>query len=555
MTTLDMQAKDFIREIIDEDLKKDKYNGRVQTRFPPEPNGYLHIGHAKSICLNFGIAKEYQGLCNLRFDDTNPIKEEEEYVQSIKEDIKWLGFDWDNRLFFASNYFDQMYDYAIQLVKKGLAYVDDLQADEISNYRGTLTQPGKNSPYRERSIKENLELLTRMKDGKFTDGEKVLRAKIDMTHPNLNMRDPIMYRILHTSHHRTKNMWCIYPMYDWAHGLEDSIEGITHSICTLEFENHRPLYDWFLEKLGVYQSQQIEFARLNLTYTVMSKRMLLELINTGIVNGWDDPRLPTLRGMRRRGYPPQAIRNFCKRIGVSKVNSMVDIEILEHCIRDELNKTAPRFMGVLNPLKVVITNYPTGKVEELEAINNPEDPSAGKRKIPFSRILFIEKEDFMETPPKKFYRLAPGREVRLRYAYYITCQKAIKKNNEVIELQCTIDPETRGGYAPDGRKVKSTIHWVSESQALNAEIRLYNNLFTVPNPTGKNNVDFKEFINPQSLEILKKCKVEPMVKNLKPFSRFQFERKGYFCIDPDTTKNNLIINRTIGLKDTWKKIK
>jgi len=555
MTTLDIQAKDFIREIIDEDLKKDKYNGRVQTRFPPEPNGYLHIGHAKSICLNFGIANEYQGSCNLRFDDTNPIKEEEEYVQSIKEDIKWLGFDWDNRLFFASNYFDQMYDYAIQLVKKGLAYVDDLQADEISNYRGTLTQPGKNSPYRERSIKENLELLTRMKDGKFTDGEKVLRAKIDMTHPNLNMRDPIMYRILHTSHHRTKNMWCIYPMYDWAHGLEDSIEGITHSICTLEFENHRPLYDWFLEKLGVYQSQQIEFARLNLTYTVMSKRMLLELINTGIVNGWDDPRLPTLRGMRRRGYPPQAIRNFCKRIGVSKVNSMVDIEILEHCIRDELNKTAPRFMGVLNPLKVVITNYPTGKVEELEAINNPEDPSAGKRKIPFSRILFIEKEDFMETPPKKFYRLAPGREVRLRYAYYITCQKAIKKNNEVIELQCTIDPETRGGYAPDGRKVKSTIHWVSESQALNAEIRLYNNLFTVPNPTGKNNVDFKEFINPQSLEILKKCKVEPMVKNLKPFSRFQFERKGYFCIDPDTTKNNLIINRTIGLKDTWEKIK
>jgi len=555
MTTLDMQAKDFIREIIDEDLKKDKYNGRVQTRFPPEPNGYLHIGHAKSICLNFGIAKEYQGLCNLRFDDTNPIKEEEEYIQSIKEDIKWLGFDWGNRLFFASNYFDQMYDYAIQLVKKGLAYVDDLQADEISNYRGTLTQPGKNSPYRERSIKENLELLTRMKDGEFTDGEKVLRAKIDMTHPNINMRDPIMYRILHTSHHRTKNMWCIYPMYDWAHGLEDSIEGITHSICTLEFENHRPLYDWFLEKLGVYQSQQIEFARLNLTYTVMSKRMLLELINTGIVNGWDDPRLPTLRGMRRRGYPPQAIRNFCKRIGVSKVNSMVDIEILEHCIRDELNKTAPRFMGVLNPLKVVITNYPTGKVEELEAINNPEDPSAGKRKIPFSRILFIEKEDFMETPPKKFYRLAPGREVRLRYAYYITCQKAIKKNNEVIELQCTIDPETRGGYAPDGRKVKSTIHWVSASQALNAEIRLYNNLFTVPNPTGKNNVDFKEFINPQSLEILKKCKVEPMVKNLKSFFRFQFERKGYFCIDPDTTKNNLIINQTIGLKDTWKKIK
>lgn len=555
MTTSEKQAKDFIREIIDDDLKKNKYNGRVQTRFPPEPNGYLHIGHAKSICLNFGIANEYQGLCNLRFDDTNPIKEEEEYVQSIKDDIKWLGFDWNNRLFFASDYFDQMYDYAVQLVKKGLAYVDDLQADDISNYRGTLTQPGKKSPYRERPIKENLELVKKMKAGEFEDGEKVLRAKIDMAHPNLNMRDPIMYRILHTSHHRTKNKWCIYPMYDWAHGLEDSIEGITHSICTLEFENHRPLYDWFLKNLGVYRPQQIEFARLNLTYTVMSKRMLLELINKGIVNGWDDPRLPTLRGMRRRGYPPQAIRNFCKRIGVSKVNSMVDIEIFEHCIRDELNKTVPRFMGVLNPLKVVITNYPIGKVEELEAINNPENPSAGTRKMPFSRILYIEKEDFMEKPPKKFYRLAPGREVRLRYAYFMTCQKAIRKNNEIIELRCTIDPETRGGYAPDGRKVKSTIHWVSAQQALKAEIRLYNHLFTVPNPTGQNNVDFKEFINPHSLEILKECKVEKMVQNLKPFTRFQFERKGYFCIDPDTTKKNLIINQTIGLKDTWAKIK
>jgi len=555
MTTSEKQAKDFIREIIDDDLKKNKYNGRVQTRFPPEPNGYLHIGHAKSICLNFGIANEYQGLCNLRFDDTNPIKEEEEYVQSIKDDIKWLGFDWNNRLFFASDYFDQMYDYAVQLVKKGLAYVDDLQADDISNYRGTLTQPGKKSPYRERPIKENLELVKKMKAGEFEDGEKVLRAKIDMAHPNLNMRDPIMYRILHTSHHRTKNKWCIYPMYDWAHGLEDSIEGITHSICTLEFENHRPLYDWFLKNLGVYRPQQIEFARLNLTYTVMSKRMLLELINKGIVNGWDDPRLPTLRGMRRRGYPPQAIRNFCNRIGVSKVNSMVDIEIFEHCIRDELNKTVPRFMGVLNPLKVVITNYPIGKVEELEAINNPENPSAGTRKMTFSRILYIEKEDFMEKPPKKFYRLAPGREVRLRYAYFMTCQKAIRKNNEIIELRCTIDPETRGGYAPDGRKVKSTIHWVSAQQALKAEIRLYNHLFTVPNPTGQNNVDFKEFINPHSLEILKECKVEKMVQNLKPFTRFQFERKGYFCIDPDTTKKNLIINQTIGLKDTWAKIK
>jgi glutaminyl-tRNA synthetase len=447
-----------------------------------------------------------------------------------------------------------MYDYALRLVEKGKAYVDDLQADEISNYRGTLTQPGKNSPYRDRTVTENLDLLQRMKDGKFGDGEKVLRAKIDNAHPNLNMRDPIMYRILHASHHRTKNKWCIYPMYDWAHGLEDSIEGITHSICTLEFENHRPLYDWFLEHLGIYQPQQIEFARLNLTYTVMSKRMLLEMINNGIVSGWDDPRLPTLRGMRRRGYPPQAIRNFCKKIGISKVNSMVDIEILEHCIRDELNKTAPRFMGVLNPLKVVITNYPRGKVEELEAINNPEDPQAGIRKIPFSQTLYIEKDDFMNNPPKKFYRLAPGREVRLRYAFYITCNEAIMKNNEVVELRCTIDHETRGGYAPDGRKVKATIHWVSAPQALNAEIRLYDHLFTVPNPTGQKNTDFKEFINHHSLKVLTDCKIEPMVQKLKPYSSFQFERKGYFCIDPDTTKGNLVINQTIGLRDTWAKI-
>ena len=546
--------KDFIREIIDEDLKTNKYKGRVHTRFPPEPNGYLHIGHAKSICLNFGIAEEYKGLCNLRFDDTNPSKEEKEYVQSIIEDVKWLGFDWDDRLFFASDYFNQMYEYAIQLIKDGKAYVDDLSVKEISKYRGTLTQQGKNSPYRDRPIEENLDLFEKMKEGEFTDGEKSLRAIIDMTHPNLNMRDPVIYRILHATHHNTGDKWCIYPMYDWAHGLEDSIENITHSICTLEFENHRPLYDWFLDNLGVYHPQQIEFARLNLTYTVMSKRMLLELVAGDYVDGWDDPRLPTISGMRKRGYSPNAIKNFCKRIGIAKVNSTVDFEFLEHCIRDDLNKTSPRFMGVLHPLKVVIENFSEDEVDEFEAINNPEDPDAGKRKIPFSKVIYIEQGDFMEDPPKKFYRLTTGREVRLRYAFYLTCNEAIKKNDKIVELRCTIDPETRGGYAPDGRKVKSTIHWVSAAHAIDAEVRLYNRLFTVEDPLKQKEADFKDFLNPDSLEILSSCKVEPAVQNLKSLDRFQFERLGYFCIDSDTTKDTLVINRTVGLRDSWAKI-
>ena len=554
MESKNNSAKDFIREIIDEDIKTNKYEGRVHTRFPPEPNGYLHIGHAKSICLNFGIAEEYNGLCNLRFDDTNPTKEEEEYVKSIIEDVKWLGFDWGDRLLFGSDYFDKMYEYAVQLVKEGKAYVDDLSAEEISWYRGTLTQPGENSPNRDRSVEENLNLLEQMKAGEFGDGEKVLRAKIDMSHPNLNMRDPIMYRILHASHHRTRDKWCIYPMYDWAHGLEDSIEGITHSICTLEFENHRPLYDWFLDALKVYHPQQIEFARLNLTFTIMSKRMLLELVEGKYVNGWDDPRLPTISGMRRRGYSPSSIRNFCKRIGVAKVNSMVDFDFLEHCVREDLNKTALRYMGVLNPLKVVIENYPENQVEEMEAINNPEDPKAGSRKIPFSKVLYIEHDDFMENPPKKFYRLAPGREVRFRYAYFIKCEESIKKDGEIIELRCTYDPATKGGYAPDGRKVRATIHWVSAGHAIDAEVRLYERLFTVRDPAGQKDADFKDFLNPNSLEILKCCKIEPELKKLKPLDRFQFERIGYFCIDPDTTNENLVINRTATIRDIWVKI-
>ncbi len=546
--------RDFIRDIINEDNKTKKYDGRVHTRFPPEPNGYLHIGHAKSICLNFGIAEEYKGLCNLRFDDTNPSKEEEEYVQSIIEDVRWLGFDWEDRLFFASDYFDQMYEYAVQLVKAGKAYVDDLNAEEISERRGTLTRSGRDSPYRDRPMGENLNLLERMKAGEFADGAKVLRAKIDMAHPNLNMRDPVIYRVLKASHHRTGDKWCIYPMYDWAHGLEDSIEGITHSICTLEFENHRPLYDWFLDNLGVYHPQQIEFARLNLTYTIMSKRMLLELVEGEHVNRWDDPRLPTISGMRRRGYPPTAIRNFCSRIGVAKVNSIIDIEFLEHCARNNLNKTAPRFMGVLHPLKVVVENYPKDKVEDLEAVNNPEDPMAGTRKVPFSQVIYIEQGDFMEDPPKKFYRLTLGREIRLRYAYFITCTDVIKENGNVVGLRCTIDPATRGGDAPDGRKVKSTIHWVSADHALDAEIRLYDRLFTVENPAGQKDADFKDFLNPNSLEVLNSCKVEPSLQKLKPLDRFQFERQGYFCIDPDTTEEKLVINRTVRLRDTWAKI-
>ena len=555
METKTEEKKDFIREIIDNDIKTKKYKGRVHTRFPPEPNGYLHIGHAKSICLNFGIAEEYKGKCNLRFDDTNPSKEEEEYVRSIIDNVRWLGFDWQERLFFGSDYFDKMYEYAIELIKKGKAYVDDLSAEDISQLRGTLTQPGVESFYRDRSVEENLDLFTRMKNGEFKDGEKVLRAKIDMAHPNLNMRDPIMYRILHESHHRQKDKWCIYPMYDWAHGLEDSIEGITHSICTLEFENHRPLYDWFLDELGIYHPQQIEFARLNLTYTVMSKRMLLELVKEGIVNGWDDPRLPTISGMRRRGYSPEAIRTFCKRIGVAKVNSIVDFSFLEYCIREDLNKTAPRFMGVINPLKVVIDNFDDDKLQEFDAVINPENPDAGTRKIPFSKELYIEQEDFMENPPDKFFRLAPGREVRFRYSYLVTCKDVIKKNGKVVEIHCTIDPQTKGGYAPDGRKVKSTIHWISAKHAIDAEVRLYDRLFTVEDPAGQKEGNFKDFINPDSLKILKNCKVDPDINNLKPFDRFQFERLGYFCIDKDSTKKNLMINRTITLKDTWAKIR
>jgi glutaminyl-tRNA synthetase len=554
MESKEPSTKDFIREIIDEDLTTNKYKGRVHTRFPPEPNGYLHIGHAKSICLNFGIAEDYKGLCNLRFDDTNPTKEEEEYVQSIIENVKWLGFDWENRLFFASDYFEKMYEYAVQLVNAGKAYVDDLPADKITEYRGNLTKPGRNSPYRDRSVEENLDLLARMKAGEFPDGQKVLRAKIDMAHPNLNMRDPVMYRILHASHHRTGDTWCIYPMYDWAHGLEDSIEGITHSICTLEFENHRPLYDWFLDALSVYHPQQIEFARLNLTYTVMSKRLLLQLVEGKYVAGWDDPRLPTISGMRRRGYSPSSIRNFCKRIGVAKVNSMVDFEFLEHNVRDDLNKTSARFMGVLRPLKVVLENYPDHQMEELEAVNNPEDPALGKRQIPFSKTLFIEQDDFMENPPKDFYRLAPDREVRLRYAYYIKCSKVVKKDGKIVELHCTYDPATKGGYAPDGRKVKSTIHWVSAPHAISAEVRLYDRLFTVVDPAGQKEADFKDFLNTHSLDVLQECRVEPAVSALTPFDRFQFERLGYFCVDPETTQNKLVLNRTVELRDAWAKI-
>jgi len=554
MESTEQITKDFIREIIDEDNKTNKYNGRVHTRFPPEPNGYLHIGHAKSICLNFGIAEEYKGLCNLRFDDTNPAKEEQEYVQSIIDNVKWLGFDWEDRLFFASDYFPQMYEYALQLVKKGKAYVDDLPADQITEYRGNLTKPGKNSPYRDRPVEENIDLFQRMKAGEFADGQKVLRAKIDMAHPNLNMRDPVMYRILHASHHRSGDAWCIYPMYDWAHGLEDSIEGITHSICTLEFENHRPLYDWFLDALGVYHPQQIEFARLNLTYTVMSKRLLLQLVEGNYVCGWDDPRLPTISGMRRRGYSPSAIRLFCKRIGVAKFNSIVDFEFLEHNIREDLNKTSSRFMGVLRPLKVILDNYPAGQTEELEAVNNPEDPSKGSRKIPFSQTLYIEQDDFMENPPKDYYRLTPGREVRLRYAYFIKCKEVIKKDGKPVELHCTYDPSTKGGYAPDGRKVKSTIHWVSAAHAIPAETRLYDRLFTVADPAGQKGADFKEFLNPHSLEVLRGCQVEPTIVILKPFDRFQFERLGYFCIDPTTTGNSLVLNRTVELRDSWAKL-
>jgi glutaminyl-tRNA synthetase len=548
---------DFIRQIVSEDTETNKWDGRVVTRFPPEPNGYLHIGHAKSICLNFGIAAENKGgLCNLRFDDTNPIKEEDEYVEAIKEDVRWLGFDWGDRLYFGSDYFEQMYEYAIQLIKAGKAYVCDLDPDQMREYRGTLTEPGKNCPYRDRTVDENLDLFEQMRAGEFGAGSRVLRAKIDMASPNLNLRDPVMYRILHAEHHRSGNKWCVYPTYDWAHGLEDSIEQITHSICTLEFENHRPLYDWFLDELGIYHPQQIEFARLNLTYTVMSKRKLQQLVQEELVSGWDDPRLPTICGLRRRGYTPESIRNFCKRIGVNKFNSTVDIALLEHCLREDLNKTSPRVMAVLKPLKIVIENYPEGQTEELEAINNPEDASAGTRKVPFSRELYIEQEDFMEEPVKKFYRLAPGREVRLRYAYFITCKDVVKDNSgQIVELCCTYDPATRGGDAPDGRKVKSTLHWVSASHALEAEARLYDNLFGKEDPgdVGEGE-DFKSNLNLNSLEILPSCRVEPSLSEAKPGSRYQFERLGYFCVDPDSFPEKLVFNRTVTLRDTWAKI-
>jgi len=551
------KSLDFVRQIVAEDLTTNKWDGRVVTRFPPEPNGYLHIGHAKSICLNFGIAAENAGgVCHLRFDDTNPTKEEDEYVRSIEQDVRWLGWDWGEHLYYGSDYFEQMYEYAVQLIKAGKAYVCDLTAEQIRQYRGTLTEPGKDSPYRNRTVEENLDLFERMRKGEFPDGSRTLRAKIDMAHPNLNMRDPVMYRILHARHHRTGDKWCIYPTYDWAHGLEDSIERITHSICTLEFENHRPLYDWFLDQLGVYHPQQIEFARLNLSYTVMSKRKLLRLVQEGYVNGWDDPRMPTICGLRRRGYSPAAIRQFCRRIGVNKFNSTVDIALLEHCLREDLNKTSPRVMAVLRPLKVVIDNYPEGRVEQLEAINNPEDPGAGTRRVPFSRELYIEQDDFMEDPPKRFFRLAPGREVRLRYAYFVTCTGVVKDaESRVIELHCTYDPATRGGDAPDGRKVKSTLHWVSASHALSAEVRLYDHLFTKKDPEDvPEGEDFTSNLNPHSLEVLKTCKVEPSLADAKPLDRFQFERLGYFCVDLDTTPGKLVFNRTVGLRDTWAKI-
>ena len=552
----DEQRLDFIRQIVADDLETNKWDGRVVTRFPPEPNGYLHIGHAKSICLNFGIAAEFGGTCHLRFDDTNPTKEEDEYVRSIIEDVKWLGWDWDDHLYFGSDYFDQMYEYAVDLIKKGSAYVCDLTAEQQREYRGTLTEPGRDSPYRTRSIEENLDLFERMRKGEFPDGSRTLRAKIDMAHPNLNMRDPVMYRILHAEHHRTGDKWCIYPMYDWAHGLEDSIEKITHSICTLEFENHRPLYDWFLDELGAYHPRQIEFARLNLTYTVMSKRKLLRLVQDGHVNSWDDPRMPTISGLRRRGYSPRAIRRFCRTIGVNKFNSTVDMALLDHCLREDLNKTSPRVMAVLHPLKVVIDNYPEGRIEELDAINNPEDASAGTRKVPFSREFYIERADFMEDPPRKFFRLAPGREVRLRYAYFVTCTDVVKnEQGDVVELRCTYDPATRGGDAPDGRKVKATLHWVSAAEALDAEVRMYDNLFTKEDPEDvEEGQDFTTTLNPKSLEILKDCKVEPSLAGAEALQRYQFERIGYFCVDPDSAADNLVFNRTVGLRDTWAKI-
>lgn len=545
----------FIEQIIEEDNRTGKFGQKVHTRFPPEPNGYLHIGHAKAICLSSSMAQKYHGQFNLRFDDTNPVKEETEYVESIKEDVQWLGADWEDRIFFASDYFQQMYDYAVDLIKMGNAYVCDLTPDQIRQMRGTPAEPGKPSPWRDRSVDENLDLFERMKNGEFPDGSKTLRAKIDMGSPNFNLRDPIMYRILHAEHHRTGDQWCIYPMYDWAHGLEDSIEGITHSLCTLEFEHHRPLYDWFLDQLGIYHPQQIEFARLNLNYTVMSKRKLLDLVKGNYVSGWDDPRMPTISGLRRRGYTPESIQDFCRKIGVAKFNGIIDFTVLENSIRDDLNKTAARRMGVLHPLKVVIDNYPEGEFEEMDATNNPENPADGSRKVPFSKILYVEQDDFMEDAPKKYFRLSPGREVRLRYAYYITCLNCVKdEQGRVVEVHCTYDPETRGGSSPDGRKVSGTIHWVSAAHAIDAEVRLYDRLFNVPNPDDPSNpLDYKEYLNPESLQIIDNAKLEPDLGSAQPTEHFQFERIGYFTPDKDSKPDHLVFNRTASLRDSWKK--
>ncbi len=548
--------KNFIFEAVEEDLRTGRFS-YVRTRFPPEPNGYLHIGHAKAICIDFGVAEAFGGECNLRFDDTNPVKEDVEYVEAIKEDIRWLGFDWGDREYYASDYFEQLYEFALLLIQKGKAYVDDLSPEQIREYRGTLTEPGKESPYRNRSVEENLDLFRRMRNGEFPEGSRVLRAKIDMTSGNLNMRDPVMYRIIHRPHHRTGDRWHIYPMYDFAHGQCDSIEGVTHSLCDLAYEDHRPLYDWFLDELGIFHSRQIEFARLNLSYTILSKRYLKELVENGYVSGWDDPRMPTLRGLRRRGYTPEAIRNFIEQVGVAKNENLIDIALLEHAVRDDLNLRALRVMGVLDPVRVVILNYPEGQVEELEAINNPEDPAAGTRKVPFSREIYIERDDFREVPPPKYFRLAPGREVRLRYGYIIKCVNVVKNDQtgEIEEIHCTYDPQTRGGYAPDGRKVQGTIHWVSIPHALDAEVRMYDRLFTVPNPSKvEDGKTFLDYLNPNSLRILSGCKVEPSLTKARPGDHYQFERKGFFCVDPDSSADHLVFNLTVPLRDTWAKI-
>jgi len=548
--------RNFIEEAIEQDNRTGRFDGRVHTRFPPEPNAYLHIGHAKAIWIDFATAARYGGKCNLRMDDTNPTREEDQYVEAIKEDVRWLGWDWEDRFFYGSDCFEQMYEYAVQLIKKGKAYVCDLTADQIREHRGTLTHPGQDSPYRDRSVEENLDLFERMRAGEFPDGTRTLRAKIDMASPNLNMRDPVMYRILHATHHRTGDKWCIYPTYDWAHGLEDSIEGVTHSLCSLEFENHRPLYDWFLDELGVYHPQQIEFGRMNVSYTITSKRRLLQLIQQGHVASFDDPRMPTLCGLRRRGYTPEAINAFCERTGVSKFQGIADVALLEHCLREDLNKRAPRVMAVLRPLKLVITNYPEGQSEELDAINNPEDASAGTRPVPFSGVLYIERDDFREDPPPKFYRLAPGREVRLRYAYFVKCVDVVKDaNGEVVALHCTYDPATRGGDSPDGRKVKATLHWVSADHAVDAEVRLYDRLFNKEDPDdAPDGQDFTANLNPDSLEVLTGCKIEPSLAGAEVGSRYQFERLGYFCVDPDSTADKPVFNRTVTLRDSWARI-